>query len=68
MTHCDDRTKALIETIKATFNDIHASLDGASEYERRIRRERSVTLYNNDATFREIMIRLDAMNRPWWWK
>lgn len=64
--HQSPSAQSSVEAIKAVCNDILAAINGASEYERRIRRERGVALYHGDATFREIMIRLDVLNRPWW--
>lgn len=62
-------TKRTCESIRAKTNDICRMLDGCSEYERTLR-ILGPDFYHGDATFREIMIKLEVMNhernKPWW--
>lgn len=54
----------------AACNDMVARRNGCSDYERRLREMSPVCLYRYDPTFREIMIKLKAMeyaaSQPWW--
>lgn len=58
-----------IQDCIAACKDAVARVDGCSEYERRLRMLGPV-FYNNDATYREIMIKLEVLNHraslPWW--
>lgn len=58
------------EKCLAAVNDLAARRDGCSDYERRLRELSPICLYHNDATFREIMIKLEVLNHqrslPWW--
>lgn len=51
------------ERIKATCNDILAMARGCSGHERLLRKMSPTSLYNGDATFREIMIKLDLIRQ-----
>lgn len=55
----------------AACNDLAARRKGCSDYERRLRMLGPV-FYNNDATFREVMIGLKTLEHraslPWWAK
>jgi hypothetical protein len=59
-----------IESCLAACNDYAARRDGCSSYERTLRELSPICLYQNDATFREIMIKLKVREHvsslPWW--
>lgn len=59
----------VLESITAKINDCKALIDGCSQYERNLR-VLGPTFYQGDATFREIMIKLEVINhernKPWW--
>lgn len=57
-----------IQSCLAACNDLKARADGCTNYERRLRDASPVGLYQNDPTFREIMIELAVLkqrNQRW---